>query len=172
LAMLFISIPNPAESNSIIKWSASLLFMRSIGNAGLMNSLYYEFFSKNPQTNFSHLNVVNYFFDSYPYGNLSLGQIIGVHYYKSDSMNANANFWATDGFASSGPTGVLFISVVLSLFFVSVNYFTRNTKTEYTAIYLLPVAVVMTDISFFTTLTSGGGLLLLLFVSFFKIPKS
>jgi hypothetical protein len=69
--------------------------------SGQLNILYYDFFSKHTQTHYSHIGLFNIFIKSYPYEQ-PLGFVIGKYFYNSDELNANANFWATDGFAAWG----------------------------------------------------------------------
>ena len=144
---------------------SSLVMSRTIGNGGMLTMWYYDFFQTHPWTYYSHINLFNAFTHSYPYGDLILGQVVGKEYW-ADDMNANANFWATDGIAAMGLYGVAISSFVLFLIFVILNTFTRNYNKMFIALVFIPFIFSLLNTSLFSTLWSGGGFFLILFFSF------
>ena len=149
-----------------------IVFLRIVGIGGLSNFLYYDFFSTHEFTYYSHLNIVNFFTKSYPYGTLGLGQVIGKAFYGSSDQNSNANFWAMDGIASCGLTGVIIISLVLFFFLVFLNMITKGMNKLFLILIFTSFALTLTNLSLFTTLLSGGGLLLLIILIFFQLDIS
>lgn len=150
---------------------SALLWMRTIGNGGLLTSLYHEFFANHPITYFSHINFVNAVSHGYPYGTKSLGQVVGSQYFSAET-NANANFWATDGIASLGNMGILVTSFLLCIIF----YFFNKTTVGYNKLFLIciliPYISSLLNQSLFSSLLTGGALLIMLILSFKSIVKN
>jgi len=146
---------------------SSLFWMRTIGNGGLLTSTYFDFFSTHPKTYYSHINLVNAITHAYPYGDKGLGQVIG-QYYWSDDLNANANFWATDGIAALGMPGILSISIFVFAVFVVLNNVTKHHDKLFVIMCLIPFLSSMLNMSFFSSLLTNGGLLIILFFIFVK----
>ena len=90
-AICIVTYLLPEQFNMI----SAVILMRTFGIPGLLTFQYLEFFKTNPQTYFSHINLINFFTDSYPYKQ-DLGFVVSSFFFESDN-NANANFWATDG---------------------------------------------------------------------------
>ena len=148
---------------------SAVVLNRTIGNGGLLTYWYYDFFLNNPNTYFSHLNIINFFTESYPYKDLILGQVVGAEYWSVD-MNANANFWATDGIASIGIMGVPVISVITSMFLILLNSITKKHNKLFVLFCFIPWILNITNTSFFSSLLTGGGGFLVLFF-LFKRPE-
>jgi len=98
------------DSAYIIRAAKSIIMWRTIGNGGYLTIWYYDFFSKNPHTYYSHINIINAITENYPY-DVTLGFVVGRAYW-SPNLNANANFWATDGIAALGMPGVIIITFI------------------------------------------------------------
>lgn len=161
----------PENDNLIVFAISSIFFMRTLSIGGLTNLLYYDYFPTHHYTYFTHINVINYFTNSYPYGSLGLGQVIGIAYYNGPEMNANANFWAMDGIASLGLIGVILISLIMLLFLVIVNMITSKMNKLFLILLFTTFSLSLTNVSFFTALVSGGGLLLLIILLFVKVDN-
>ena len=146
---------------------SSILLSRTIGNGGLLTFWYYDFFLNHSKTYYSHINIINLFTQNYPYGNKGLGQVVGPYYW-GDLMNANANFWATDGIASFGLFGVLIITIVVFIFLVFLNGVTKAHDKLFVFYCFLPFVLSLTNTSFFSSLLTGGGGLLTFFFMFKK----
>ena len=157
------------RTNALVSGTKSLLFMRTLGTPGWSNSVYYDYFQRHGYTYYTHVNLVNFVTKGYPYGSLSLGQVIGRGALQSDDANFNANFWATDGIAAGGIPGVLFISGIVFLFLTFVNSVFKNLNLYFGALCITSFAMNLLNISFFTSLLSGGGLLLLLIVRYVRL---
>ena len=144
---------------------SSILLSRTIGNGGLLTFWYFDYFSIHPKTYFSHVNIVEFIFQIYPYGNLGVGQVVGPYYW-GELMNANANFWATDGIASFGVFGIVVITLIVFIFLVLLNSITKKHNKVFVLYCFLPFILSLTNTSFFSSLLTGGGGMLALFFMF------
>jgi hypothetical protein len=122
--------------------------------------MYINFFQSHPLTYYSHINVVSVFVH-YPY-QMSLGQVVGFDLV-ADDLNANANIYATDGYAALGAVGVVLIGAILGLFLSVANAMTARSLRMACAAFV-PFVMIVSNSSLFTSLLSGGGFLLLLLV--------
>ena len=170
LISITLLLLNLFVDNEIYFYIPSMLFMRTIGNGGLLNFWYFDFFSNHPITYFSHVNIINFFTNNYKYGEIGLGKVVGTHYWSS-TMNANANFWATDGIASLGLIGVLFISLVLSLLLIILNFITDLNKNNFHILVLLPFLASLTNTSLFSSILTGGLFLIMILFLILKNPN-
>ena len=161
LGLIFLMIITLLSGLSIF---SALLWMRTLGNGGMLTNYYHKFFSEHQQTYYSHINVVNTITQGYPYGNYSLGQIIGREYW-SDDLNANANFWATDGFAAIGDAGILVSAFILFCIFLVFNKISVYYNKIFLICILIPFLGTLMNTSLFTSLVTGGGFLIFLFLS-------
>lgn len=139
----------------------SLLLYRTIGNGGAMTKLYYEFFGFHQQTAYSHVSGINRLVH-YPYGDLVVGQVVGQFYFTPD-MNANANFWATDGIAAMGAPGIGVATAIFVAWLVAVNSITHAQNRLFVVISFFPFMITLLNQSLFSAIWSGGGAFLLLF---------
>jgi len=160
---LFLLFVAPAD-NVVFLWARSILFARTMGTEGWSIYTYYEFFTANKLTYFSHISFINAITHSYPYGSLSLGQVIGVEYSGSEVANFNANFWASDGIASLGIPGIYFMNFVIAFFLVFINHITRKFDTKFICLCFTSFVLAMLNIPFLTALVSGGGLLTIVII--------
>lgn len=146
----------------------SVFFMRTLSIAGLLTPQYLDFFQDHRLTYFSHVNVINMITHGYPYGNESLGTLLGYHYYHKE-VNSNAIFWATDGIAAMGSFGVIIISIIVAFFFAFLNSNFKNSN-NFMLLIFTPAILTILNASFFTTLLSGGLLFLIIILLIFQIP--
>ena len=136
---------------------SAIILQRTFGNAGLLTYQYMIFFENNPNTYLSHNSLFKYFYD-YPYTK-DLGMVVFDYFSISDTeSNSNANFLATDGIASFDIFGVLFISVIVGVYLNITKHQLRNDIEIFT-LMLVPFCMLLTNISFFTILLSGGWIL-------------
>ena len=162
LALIFILVDcDPGPLVAVPFW---LILMRTFGNGGLMTAQYYDFFSHNPHTYFSHVKGINWFVH-YPYPD-AIGWNIGYAYTGNLTFDANAHFWAGDGLAGMGLPGVLIISLVCALVFWLLDSVAQKHDVKLAALLLSFVALNLANISLFTTLLSGGLALMMLFLYF------
>ena len=163
IVLLLIS-PQPG---SVAFMMSTVLLWRTFGNGGYITLWYHDFFSNNPYTYYTHVGPINFLTNAYPYGDLQLGQVIGKHYW-SDDMNANANYWATDGLAACGLPGIIISSLILFCIFIFFNTITKKYDKKVLLLLFIPYIFSLTNTSLFTTMLSNGGFLLLLFLLFKK----
>lgn len=143
-------------------FAAGIVLHRTIGNGGQLTMAYYDFFSFYERTGLSHVHGLNLFTRPYPYGPLEIGQVVGQFYW-SPLMNANANFWATDGIAGMGLSGVVVISVLATALFVVMNSVTWRHDLFFSVLCFLPFVTTLLNQSLFSSFWSGGGFFLIVF---------
>ncbi|MEO5869828.1 MAG: hypothetical protein ABIT91_08230 [Gemmatimonadaceae bacterium] len=158
-----------AKPGSLGFSAGSIVLARTIGNGGQITMMYDDFFATHAHTNFTHLNVVQALTHAYPYGNLGVGQVVGQYYY-SLQMNANANFWATDGLAALGLIGIPVASMLCALLFVGVNSVTRGYNQMFVMLSFLPFMLMLLNTSLMSSIWSGGAFFLFLFFLFNRPP--
>jgi hypothetical protein len=154
------SIPILAPDGEGLLWIVtSLIFMRTYGLAGALTGVYADFFTTHPHTYFSHINFVSTFIP-YPYEQ-SLGEEVGFSLV-GHPLDANANFWASDGMAAIGSPGIVLMGVLVGAFLLAINSVVtkRNLRVACTA--FIPFIIVVCNTSIFSALFSGGGMLLVL----------
>jgi hypothetical protein len=160
LPMIPLAMGLAEDASTIVPQMVALLYMRTLGIAAAATGTYINFFQSHPLTYYSHINVVSLFVH-YPY-KMSLGEVIGfdlVH----DDLDANANFYATDGYAALGSVGVVLIGPIFGLFLSVANAMTVRSLRLACAAFM-PFVMIISNSSLFTSLLSGGGFLLLLVV--------
>ncbi|HTE01136.1 MAG TPA: hypothetical protein VK668_17720 [Mucilaginibacter sp.] len=144
---------------------AAIVLMRTIGIGGLLTYQYNEYFKKAPLTYMSHSAVINAITGNYPYKE-PLGFVVSKQYVTME-VNANANFWATDGIAGFGQWGVIFISIILGFTLALLRPIQSRANYRLLALIFVPFNVILLNVSFLTSIMSGGLLFLLMFV-FYK----
>lgn len=144
---------------------SAIFFVRTYSMAGFLFVNYVQFFLTNPFTDFAHINIINFITNGYPYGNEDLGRVV----FHGD-MNGNAMFWIMDGVAGQGIFGILLISLIFFGFLLFVNRLKSLVDERLLFVLFLPVIMYLINVSFFTTLLTGGCLLLLLILYFVKLP--
>lgn len=159
--IIIMTITLVLDFNSI----TALFWMRTIGNSGSLTLHYHYFFTDHPHTYFSHINIINFLSQSYPYPGKALGQAVG-NYYWGDEMNANANFWATDGIAAVGDLGIVVSSVILFIIFIFFNRISKNYNLLFLILTLIPYIISVLNTSLFSSLFTGGALFLFLILMF------
>lgn len=156
LPLLTVSVLD-VETFEAVNYLAAIVFVRTYGLVGALTGIYHEFFSAHPYTYLSHVNVVGLFVE-YPYDQ-SIGQVVGAS--MGSGMNANANFWATDGLASGGLIGVLVIGPILGAALRFVDGLVPCENAKMLCIASIPAAISITNASLFTTFLTGGVLLVM-----------
>ena len=160
--------------DSALSWGKSVLLMRTFATGGWTVSLYYEYFSANGYTYYSHIRFVDMVTQAYPYGERSLGQMIGIEYSGSDLANFNANFWASDGFAAMGLWGIPVVTAILCGFLVLVNRVSSYFDSEFISLWMSGFWLALLNVPLSTAILSGGGgvIVVLLWISRLQLPKS
>lgn len=145
-----------------------VVLMRTLSINGLLTAQYFDFFQHNPLTYFSHIKGVNWI-HAYPY-QYSLGQEIGLAYAGTSDLDASAHFWATDGIGGLGLPGVLLMSVFCALVFWVLDSASQRHDPRFAALVTAYAAYNIANISLFTSLLSGG--LILLMVLLYLMPPN
>jgi hypothetical protein len=140
-------------------WVKSILLVRVLGTSGWTISTYYDYFTTNGFTFYTHIGPINAVTGAYPYGEYSLGQIIGLQYGGSAEANYNANFWASDGFAALGVAGVPVVTTVVCAVFYLINRAAKGYSTHFVVLWLSGFWLALLNLPLTVALLSGGGLL-------------
>lgn len=146
----------------------SVLFVRTLSTGGWTLTTYYEYFTTYGYSYFAHIGIINYLTQAYPYGNLGLGQVIGLYYSGSTDANFNANFWASDGVAAIGLWGILPATLAMVLVLYWINKSARGTDLRLVAMWLTGFWLALLNAPISTSLLSGGGIWVLIFLWFSK----
>lgn len=156
LASFVVDLSSP--DGSIVSYIVDQLVVRGIAIQAMIFNLYVEFFSNNPNTYYSHVAIFSSVIE-YPY-DLPIGRVISLYQYGHPDANANSGIWAADGVAAAGEIGVIIVGLLLGLFLGFLNRLTKGGSHEILSLAMVPLAMLMVNASLFTTLASGGGLLL------------
>lgn len=143
----------------------SILLMRVLGTGGWCMAHYYDYFSTHGFTYYTHIRFVDALTGAYPYGDQSLGQLIGLEYTGSDLANFNANFWASDAFAAMGVAGVPIVTLAMCAFFVVLNRFARDFAPRFVMLWLSGFWIAVLNVPLSTAILSCGGLITLLLLA-------
>lgn len=152
-------------------WVKSIFMLRILATGGWSMAAYYDYFSINGFTYYSHIGPVNALTGAYPYGQYSLGQLIGLEYSGSELANFNANFWASDGFAALGILGVPVITVAVCGVLIAVNRISSGHSTRFVVLWLSGFWLAMLNLPLTTALLSGGGAMTLLLLWVTRAPR-
>ena len=128
--------------------------MRVFATPGLLMGVYQNFLSDHPLTYYSHVTGVNWFVD-YPY-HLPLGLEVGFATTGELDYNMNAGFWVTDGIAAIGLPGIIVISLLIASVFYTLDCIGSAHKPFLVALCLSQYAIFLANVSFFTSLVTGG----------------
>jgi hypothetical protein len=155
-------VPFLGTDSAGLGWQlASLILMRTYGMSGMLTGGYADFFSTHEHTYYSHINIVSVFL-SYPFDH-SIGEEVGA-FWLGRTVNANANFWASDGIAALGGGGIIIIGIVVGCFMAASNGFVKSVPTKLACAAFVPFLVSISNSSFFTSLLTGGGAALMLLI--------
>lgn len=138
---------------------SGIFILRTMCISGVLFTLYIHFFENHPYTYYTHVNIVNWLTDAYPYADV-LGRAV-----TRGGMNANATFWITDGLAAMGWSGILVISLLFILFKAVLNSIEYRYDRYDCFIIFLPAVSMMLNASLFTAVLSCGFLVLYLIFS-------
>jgi hypothetical protein len=145
---------------------SAVILMRTFGISGLLTYQYNEFFKENPFTYYSHINIVNFITDNYPYDQ-DLGFVVSSYFFESDN-NANANFLATDGIASFGVVGVIIISIIFGIYMLYTKSLVNHKNSLFIGLVFISFSFIILNVGLFTSLLSGGFLFLNIYLYLYK----
>lgn len=147
------------QDDEIVFAIAAIVLLRTVCVAGWLTQFYIHFFNENPYTYYSHINIVNYITESYPYTE-PLGKVVAY-----GSQNANANFFLTDGVAACGLAGIVIIGLVFVVILMFINSISARYKKSDMFIMFMPTIAYFLNVSLFTTMLSNGLLILIILVA-------
>lgn len=150
------------QDDEIVFTLAAIVLLRTVCVAGWLTQFYIHFFNENPYTYYSHINIVNYITESYPYTE-PLGKVVAY-----GSQNANANFFLTDGVAACGLVGIVMIGLFFATILMFINSISARYKKSDMFIMFMPTIAYFLNASIFTTLLSSGLFILIILVACFK----
>jgi hypothetical protein len=157
---LFLTLFISAD-DYFLSFFKSLLLVRTIAVGGWTMSAYYEFFSNNSFTYYTHIGPIGALTAAYPYGSLPIGRVVGLHYIGTEEVNINANFWASDGFAALGVGGIPIATIALCGVFFWLNKLSRAFDKRFLVLWLCGFWQVLLNAPLTTSLLSGGGLIIM-----------
>lgn len=161
--ILFVLVITSIDSPELLMIKAIIL-VRTLATAGWTMATYYDYFGEHGYTYYTHIGPINSLTGAYPYGDLSLGQLIGLEYSGSIDANFNANFWASDAFAALGLAGVLPVTAALTLVMLVFNHISRSFNPRFVALWSTGFWMTLLNTPLTTSLLSGGGLLIIIFL--------
>ena len=155
-------IASTYEDNLVSTFFGIYLVYRTLCIPGLTYSQYYDLFSRDGFTWWSHVKGLNLLIPApASYVNDSawpnLGYVVGDRIYKSFDMNANANLFVGDGIAAAGVLGVAVIGCLFAVCLYVLDRSARGWDSRFTLLVIAPVAITLTNGQLFTTLLSFGG---------------
>lgn len=161
------------NQSTFLRLVAALFVFRTLAIPGLTLSQYYDLFSSDGFTWWSHVKGFSLVVSTPPsYLNdplwPNLGLFIGERVYGVTDLNVNANLWSSDGVAAAGALGIILISLVLTVWLNLLDQSGRAWNKRFVMLGLLPYTLSLTNASFFTTLLSFGGLFWFCIFSFIR----
>lgn len=146
----------------ILRYLLDVVVVRGVAVQAKNFVLYAEFFSHNPLTYYSHVTGISWIIQN-PYS-VPLGQVISAYATGSYDGNSNAGIWSTDGLAAAGNVGIILVGIMLGIFLRFLNMLTKDVDYTFASVVVVPLVMLMVNVSMFTTLASGGGVLLMLMI--------
>lgn len=149
-------------TEGIFLWARSLVLMRTLGNAGWTTAIYYDYFSRNGYTGYTHIGPLRGLLGSYPYGRYELGQLIGIEIAGTEAANFNAAFWGSDGMAAAGIFGLPVATLGVMVYLRALDWAAAGADRRVVALWVCGFAMALLNLPFATAMLSGGGILLLI----------
>lgn len=129
-----------------------LVTRRVFTTPGSLMGIYVDFFSEHPKVFLSN-SVLSPLFD-YPY-DAPIGSIIGLEYFDSDRMSANANFLA-NAYANFGYAGMLVFSVLAGLVLSVINTLAERKDGVVVILMVAVPAIALSNSALFTVILTHG----------------
>ncbi|MFR9532215.1 MAG: hypothetical protein SNG59_05550 [Rikenellaceae bacterium] len=154
----------------------SIFLMRTLGVSSLLACCYIDVFDLGvtPYTYYSHVGIVNKLTGAYPFAGPAMGKAVWALYSGKgydESMNANANFFITDGIAAGGVVGVCIISLIFYFLLKQLNKISHRHNKNFVFLTCLGISMNLLNVSLFTTLVSGGLIIIMLFFRYTTVPS-
>lgn len=155
-----------AAGETFDKWYVAIIHSRIFTIPQLSIGQYYNFFENHPLTYGSHITGVNLLV-TYPY-DMDIPRTIGRYFYDAE-LTANVNMWAQDGIASFGLIGIPIVSAIAAVIFWFFDSIAKPHDNRFVTVLLGNIALIFANGSIFTTLISGGFLLLTVALCFYPV---
>jgi hypothetical protein len=175
-AFLIVMISLFFDYSSFVNGLGVYFFTRIIAIPGLFVSQYYDLFSVQGYTHWSHVSVLGLLVDipaayatddKWPaLGKILAERILGIQ------SQSNASFVATDGVAALGSIGVAVVFLLFGFWLMVLDKVAKGWNKLFVLPIVFPLAFVSTNASLFTMLTSFGGVfwIVMFLVDRFRIP--
>lgn len=147
-----------SESYAMTK---AIFFMRTLATPGWTLVTYYDYFSQNFFTYYTHISFINSLTGAYPYGDYAIGQMIGYEYSNNYDANFNANFWSSDGLAALGILGILPATVMMMIIVVLIDKVSKYYNSIFVSLWFTGFWMTLLNAPLSTSLLSGGGLIIM-----------
>lgn len=144
----------------------TMLFVRTLLLPGVIVGLFSSYFSIYPQTYYAHSNIGR-LFATYPYGDLSVGQVVGYYLvpsYDGNLWELNGSFVATDGIAAVGTIGIVIAFAICILVMLAMSRAAARVEPAIVYPAAVPFLITLANTSLFSSMLTGGGILLTLFL--------
>ncbi|MEW6318335.1 MAG: hypothetical protein AB1670_18355 [Pseudomonadota bacterium] len=151
------------ETDVVAGALAVFLVNRTIAIPGLTLSQYFDHFSTEAFTYWSHVKGLDLLIDApakfsadplWP----GLGYILGDRLFGMPEFNMNANLFAGDGIAAAGSAGIIVVGLALIAFLLVLDWVSSRWNQRFVVLVVFPVGLSLTNGHLFTTLLSFGGL--------------
>lgn len=162
--LIFLAIAIILPDQGVWLWAKSIFMVRVYSNAGWMMVTYSEYFYEHGYTFFSHIGIINKILNSYPFGDLTPGQLIGAEYMGTSEANFNANFLASDGIAAVGPLGLPIIGFIFALFLGCYAFFLSKINIGFLILFSSGFIMSLLNAPLSTAILSGGGAIILILI--------
>ena len=173
VALIFLpAMLNYDPTKGVFDNFLTLFYMRTLLISGMTFGVYDSFFTAFPNTYFAQSFPFSLFL-TYPYGGLSVGQVVGQYIAPSrgaEVLELNANFLATDAIASLGVWAVPIISTFAAVVLWTMARFVPVGKERLAAVATLGFFISISNTSLLTALISGGGIILMALIYFAPTP--
>lgn len=157
-------VETAATGSSII---AAIFIRREMAVTGLVTTYYWEFFSHNPLVMLTDSLIGQLFPAIAPYG-YTVSRLIGLTYFGSADINANANIWGA-GFAHFGYVGVFMVSFVAGLIMRLLDTMGRQGRFTIAAAACAAIGMSWSNVALHTSILTHGVALLL--IALFLYPS-
>jgi hypothetical protein len=146
----------------------SIVVRRMLMTPGLLTGYYFDFFS---EIGFTYrFGPLSMFLDGVVLERTT-PRTIGFEYFGSNTMAANANFWA-DGYSAMGYVGVVLVSVLLALVLWAMNSLSESRPATIATPLFIVALYSLTNSALPVSLLTHGILLTMLLIWMLPLPAT
>lgn len=173
LGMITLLVIQAQEDSEVANFLSATIVFRTLTLPGVLLTQYYDYFSTEGFTYWSHVRLVNLIvpppsaFVGDPYWP-KLGYIIGESVQHLPGNNANAHLFADTGVAAAGSIGILVISLVFTIWLYFIDRSSKGWDSCYVLMVIFPVGLFLTNGPLFTILAGYGGMFWLIVFYVYK----